>query len=104
MVPGKRITLADGKQYVIPPLSFRDVRELDEAGTSKQMADPGAGARANAIGAFVYIHRALAKNHPDVKIEDMEALLDPGLVAGILPIVLGKLALEERVSDPPAVK
>jgi hypothetical protein len=99
MVPGKRIVFADGVARILPPLTFRQMREADEEGLTAKLVRPEHAQEA-ALAGFILVHRALARNYPELPLADMEALLDPGLVSHILPLLLGKLPVEERQADP----
>lgn len=100
MIPGKRFTLGDGKDYVIPPLTFRQARECDESGLTQRVVGPDVSPQDRALAGFEVIHMALVRNHREVKLEDMEALLDPGLVEAILPpLLFGRIRPEERVTQ-----
>ncbi len=100
MIPGKWFILANGKSYLVPPLTFFERRQLDEEGVSKQMVDDDDRKSAAALCAVT--HRALVRNHPEVKLEDMEALLDPGLAAPLLVWLLGRWKPEERTTEAPS--
>jgi hypothetical protein len=100
VIPGKWFVLADGKRYLVPPLTFLERRQLDEEGVSKQMV--GDDAKQAAVAMFATVHRALVRNHPEAKLEDIEALLDPGLTGPLLTWLLGRWKPEERTTEAPA--
>lgn len=102
MIPGKRFTFDDGKDYILPPLSFQQVEDLDEAGISKRLFDkdnPENSGRA----ALELIHRALVGNYPQMVLADLKTLLDPGLVKALLVTLLGEMRLEDRVTEGKAL-
>ncbi len=100
MIPGKRFTLGDGKDYVVPPLTFRQARESDESGLTAKLIGPDVIPQDRCLAGFALIHMALVRNYPDVPLGDMEGLLDPGLVEALIPLLLfGKVRPEERVTE-----
>ncbi len=96
MIPGKRFTLADGKDYVVPPLTFRQMKGLDDDGTTAKIF--GQNAQERALAGFRMIHAALARNYAEVSEDGLQDLLDPGLVEAIVPVLFGKVKPEDRVA------
>lgn len=97
MIPGKRIVFSDGVARIVPSFTFRQRRELDEdAEVTAGLASANPRERAAAI--FVVAHRALVRNYPDLKAEDMEGILEPGLIAPVVEAVLGVVSAEERTT------
>lgn len=86
MIPGKTFVFGDGVARVVPPLTFRMVKELSEGEWP----------------AHTLIHRSLVRNYPEIKIEDMDALLDLGLAEAIGSYLGSKSKYEDRVSGETA--
>jgi hypothetical protein len=99
LIPGKRFTLADGKPYILPPLTMRQMRLLDEEGVLSALSDVTKPREVAAAG-FRIIHASLSKNYPSTALEEVEGLVDVGLVEAIIVATMGKSRPEDRVSDP----
>lgn len=100
MVAGINIQLG-GKDYIVPPLSFKKLRELE--GDIKALAKlegPATQYTGEQLQVFLRIvQAALSRNYPDMTIEDVEEVLDLGNVRPVVAAILGVSGLEKTTGE-----
>ena len=73
-IPGTVINLS-GVTFVMPPLNLDQIREYDAVIPS---LGKKTGFKNNLDEALPIIHAALSRNYPDLRVEELSALLDLG--------------------------
>jgi hypothetical protein len=88
---GVRVEMA-GTDYVVPPLTFRQIQDLHEilAGLAAVQGVPSAD---QITGIAEIVRTALARNYPDITLEQVMDMLDMGNVNDVLMAVLGASGL-----------
>jgi len=87
MIEGVKITMA-GMEYVVPPLSFKQLKGL--AGDVEGLAAAGENLSANQMDMAVrIIHSALSRNYPGMTVEQVEEMVDLGNFQQVVEAVLG---------------
>jgi hypothetical protein len=87
-----------GTTYVVPPLNFRQLRDLAADIEALGAIDPNSlRLTAEDVGRILKIaHAALSRNYPDLTIEQMEELVDLGNAKELMMAVTGVSGLEYR--------
>lgn len=92
LIPGNIVNIG-GKDYTVPPLSFKQLRRLLDKitliGTIEGVPSD------EQMGAIVeVVHTALARNYPDLTPEQVEDMLDLGNSGKVVQSVMGASGLE----------
>lgn len=92
MIEGVKITMA-GMEYVVPPLSFRQLKSLtdDVEGLAAAGNNLSAGQMDMAVR---IIHSALSRNYPGMTVEQVEEMVDLGNFQQVVEAVLGAAGLK----------
>ena len=87
----------DGREYVIPPLNMRMVRELrPQFDTFATMAKNQALPDDKQLAAIVKIvHAAMSRNYPELKPKDVEEILDLANLQSVVLAIIGSSGLVE---------
>lgn len=100
MIPGIPMTLGDGKEYVIPPLTLGALEDLQDR------IDKVAGVDSASIGTMIDVGlAALKRNYPDITREDVRQLMDLENMEEVFTSALDasglkRRALEKTTADP----
>jgi len=88
---GAKIAIG-GRDFIVPPLTFKQLRRLKERIESLKEATlkPGdlSGEQLDAMAEI--IHAALSRNYPELTREDLEDLLDLGNLGPMIKAVMGQ--------------
>ena len=101
LIEGSKINLG-GNDYIVPPLSFKHLRTLEEkiAALSGIKTKP----TADQLSAVIEIvHAAITRNYPDITKEQLEDWLDIGNMKTVIPAIMGMSGLVssgESVAGP----
>jgi len=102
MIEGITINLA-GQDYVIPPLNLRGVKQckadIARMTSVTKNSDPLNAERFEAVCRIV--HAAMIRNYPDVKLEELEDMLDLGNMNDTIEAVLAQSGLKHHAEDAP---
>ena len=91
LIEGSKINLG-GNDYIVPPLSFKHLRTLEEkiAALSGIKTKP----TADQLSAVIEIvHAAITRNYPDITKEQLEDWLDIGNMKTVIPAIMGMSGL-----------
>jgi hypothetical protein len=92
MIKGIPMTLGDGKEYVIPPLTLGALEDhADDISTLDTLAGPEA---AKVIVAIV--HRALVRNYPKLTIADVRELIDLDSMKDVFAATMGASGMKAK--------
>jgi hypothetical protein len=98
---GERIKLGD-REFVIPCLTVKQAKrmwtqitELDKGITEQNLPEKYSSA-------VEVIHAALSRNYPDLKVDELEELLDVRNLRAAMLAVMGRSGLKPRPGDEPA--
>jgi hypothetical protein len=100
MIEGVSITLG-GREFILPSLTFRQVRQFSADGTLEKVPMNGATFIAKPEcrdAAEVVLFAALSRNYPDLKLEQMADLLDLNVVEAAVAAVMGVSGLTRRTA------
>ncbi len=96
-IPGTLINLG-GVEFVMPPLNLDQIREFENIIPELGKKD---GFTANADEALPVIYAALSRNYPDLKLEELRALLDAGnLKAASLAVIMSSGYTPGKPGEP----
>ena len=87
LIKGVTLNLG-GREFVIPPLSMKGLRELaPQWPTLQGMGDVPTGPQIDVV--LGVVHTALIRNYPDLTRDELDELLDLGNLAKALMAVMG---------------
>ena len=90
-----------GEDYVIPPLSFKQLKMLQD--DMKQLNTATAASSSDQQGVVLRIVlAALQRNYPDMTLEKLEDILDLGNIHEITQAIIGVNQLKKAMGLPPA--
>ena len=94
MIEGAKVQMG-GKDYVVPALSFRQVKALQDkigalSGNMSSMLDP---AQMEVI--IEIVHASLSRNYPELTIDDVSDLLDMRNAPRVFLSIMGQSGFEE---------
>lgn len=85
MVAGATMTLGDGRDYTLAPLTLGALEELQD-----RIAAVGGEDQRAAIATMIDVaHRSLRRNYPDMTRETVGDLLDLGNMGEVFSVVMG---------------
>ncbi|MFZ5658770.1 MAG: hypothetical protein ACOY5C_02810 [Pseudomonadota bacterium] len=93
MIDGIRITMG-GQEYTVPPLNFKALRQYKAPIEGLKGLNPMAMADADLTLMVEIVHAALVRNYPDLRVEDVEDLLDLANAPIVLPAVFAVSGFE----------
>lgn len=97
MIEGAKISMA-GMEYVIPPLSFKQLRGL--AKDIEGLASAGDNLSAGQMDMAVrVIHAALVRNYPGMTVDQVEEMVDLGNFQNVVEAVLGAAGSKKQSGD-----
>ena len=92
MIKGIPMTLGDGAEYIIPPLTLGALEDhADDISSLDTLDGPQA---AKVIVAIV--HRALLRNYPKLTIKDVRELIDLDSMQSVFTATMGAAGLKAR--------
>lgn len=113
MLDGATITLR-GTEYVVPSLSFAEVRRFKADGTLDKLPwngaailaalEPGGPGYERMDAAVTVVYAALKWNYPDITRETVDAALDLGNLETAMAAVLGASGLLRKKDSPSGEK
>lgn len=87
-----------GKEYTIPPLTFRHIQKLEPLINSiGQIQGTPTEKQMDAVAEIV--HMAMSRNYPEMKREDVLDLLDLGNLKSVLDAVMGISGLVNKAGE-----
>ena len=93
----------DGREYVIPPLSLRQVRELsDRLKDLSAAVDPGRGLDLLESRYIPIIHAAMTRNYPDLSVDQVAGFIGLDTYAEAFRAAMGRPKVLE-VGEPQPV-
>lgn len=93
LIPGNTVNLG-GTQYVVPPLSFKQLRML--LGKISLISTIGGVPTDEQMDAIIDVVLAsLSRNYPDATREQVEDMLDLGNAAPVIQAIMGASGLEQ---------
>lgn len=96
MIKGIPMTLGDGNEYTIPPLTLGALEDYaDEINSIDTLAGPEA---AKVIVAVV--HRALVRNYPKLTPKDVGELIDLDSMQAVFAATMGAAGATARSAEP----
>lgn len=102
--PGEAVLLRDGKTWIMPAMTLREVDQYDEAmpvilqqSLVPATLDDIARARKTRQEVIRVIHTALVHNYPDLTVEGVAELVD---LRNVRPLAQALLALNGFVPEP----
>jgi hypothetical protein len=90
---GKKITIG-GTEYVIPPLSFRQLKTMSTEIKSLAVKGPD-----NTEIMLRVIQAALSRNYPEMTLEQIEEIVDLGNILEITQAVMGGSGFVKTVGE-----
>lgn len=78
-----------GNDYVVPPLSFKQVKKLLPRLQLLAKMDPISATPEQRTLVVELVQSALSRNYPEVTMEEVEDMLDLGNMLGVLKAVTG---------------
>ena len=92
MIKGIPMTLGDGNEYTIPPLTLGALEDhADDIASLDTLTGPEA---AKVIVAVV--HRALARNYPKLTIQDVRELIDIDTMQSVFAATMGAAGAKRK--------
>ena len=93
---GLKINLG-GEERVVPPLSFKRLRNLKAEMEVIQTVQTGTELTDEQAGAMIKIvHAAITRNYPDMTEDELSEMLDLGNIGKITKAVMGQSGFEAR--------
>lgn len=101
MIDGITIRLGE-REFVVPSLTFAQVRRFQADGTLDKVPALGAVCLAHPetmTAAEAVLFAALSRNYPDLKREELADLLDLSSVEAAVDAVMGATGLKRRIAQ-----
>ena len=92
MIEGVQISLG-GKEYIVPALNFRQLRELKEPMSKLNATANGIPDDVAFDAGLSIIEAAIKRNYPDITREQVEEMIDLSNFKIILPAIMGASGL-----------
>ena len=99
---GGQWVVLGGNQYKIPPLNFRAVRQYASTMSSLRDVDSGSSLDPEKMSLVAEIaHAAIVRNYPDMKLADIEDMLDLGNFSDVFSAIMNIAGLVKNKGEHP---